>query len=264
MRQLHSRWILFAGTLTASLVAFGFPALAATTDTAALATPSITQQATAGYVIDGYQVTYLPSGLTTYSAHWKSIRKGGDRFSSMRWMNGTTVYGAVEVHRHAAPRTLAKIRETSYSDLTALRRTTVNGHPAYLSAADGTVFWLDDRNVALSVFLHPTQWSAEELLKVAEGIQRREGTESTFAYLSTLHASGRSVTSLIPGSAAEHSRLIASASTANPQESEEEQPRLLPAPADAPLYPSSYTDSLETEILARLSDEAGMSQKSFL
>lgn len=263
MRQLHSRWSLFAGAVAASVAALSFPALAATTDTEVLAAPAIHQSPTAVYLIDGYEVTYLPSELANYSSRWESSRKNEERSSSVTWVNKDTVYGSVHVRRPAKPLTLAEVRDTYYSELTALRWTTVNGQPAYLSAADGTVFWVDGQDVILSVFLHPARWSTDELLRVARGIRPREDAESN---LSVRHEARESVADFVPGSAAERSWLMASASTAEPdaaQESEEGQPRLLPAPADAPLYPSSFANSPEVEFLTCLSEEAGKSSEEF-
>ena len=95
MRQLHSRWSLFAGAVAASVAALSFPALAATTDTEVLAAPAIHQSPTAVYLIDGYEVTYLPSELANYSSRWESSRKNEERSSSVTWVNNDTVYGSV-------------------------------------------------------------------------------------------------------------------------------------------------------------------------
>lgn len=255
MRKPHNRWTVLAGAAAVSLAAFGFPALAAATEDVPPPAHTVHHNQKSTYLVDGYRVSYLPPGLDRYaSASTTSGSSGSDHVSQRAWVSDDTVHGSVEVRRHPEGFTLSELRDNHHDHLEAPRRTTVNGFPAYLSAADGEVFWVDGHDTALSVFLDPDRWSSDELMEMAEGIVPHEETDSTVS------VTRRSAESPLPGTDAE--RFWLAAPSAGPeggsaQTSEEEQPRLLPAPADAPLHPYADITAEEQEVVACLGEETG-------
>ncbi|KUP95295.1 hypothetical protein [Thermobifida cellulosilytica] len=250
MRKPHIRWAVLTGAAAVSLAAFGFPALATATEDAAPSVQSAHQEST--YLIGGYRVTYLPPGLEQYSSDATASTEGDSRTARLTWLENGTVRGRVDVRDHAEHRTLAEVRDAHYSHLSAPRMTTVNGHPAYLSDVDGEVFWVDEHGTALGVFLDPARWSSAELMAMAEGISRDENAGSTF---SVTRRTGRTALEFLRGQDG------GSGDAETAQDAEEEQPRLLPAPADAPTYPSSgQLPSDRREAVVRcLAEETGTS-----
>ncbi|MEY9210701.1 hypothetical protein NI17_014075 [Thermobifida halotolerans] len=277
MRKPHNRWTVLAGAAAVSLAAFGFPALAAADGDAAPASQTVHQKST--YLVDGYRVGYLPPGLSNYGSSTETSTDGeGNRTSYVMWSRGETVHGKVGVRRRAAAFTLDEVRDQHHGHLDSrtLRRVTVNGSPGYLSRTAGEVFWVDREGAALSVFLEPSRWSPTELMKMAEGVTPHAESASSFSVTHEGDGSALGLMRNLVGEGGERSWLMApfgdpateQTDSAESAQQDEEQPRLLPAPADAPSSPSSDstedgetggpTDEQATEVMVCLTEEADM------
>ncbi|MFC7329027.1 hypothetical protein [Marinactinospora rubrisoli] len=180
MRKRYTGWIALAGAASvAGAAAFGAPAALAAEDRSGR--PEIGQPTRlfASYMLDGFEVGYLPPGLDGLGISARSSTDlGGNRVSQVSWVAGAgEVAGKVAVLRHARLADLDDLRTAEFPHLDTATLETVknNGRTAYLSRATGELFWVEEPGVAIGVHLRPENGTQDQLTAMAAGIRPRQG-----------------------------------------------------------------------------------------
>ncbi|WP_239647365.1 KxYKxGKxW signal peptide domain-containing protein [Nocardiopsis baichengensis] len=181
MRKPHKRWIALAGATTVSLAGFGlFGGVSAAADDTDLPWPVIQQRAST-YAIDGFEIGYLPPELERYGISAKSATGNkGDRSSHISWVQGPeATYGKVAVLRSSDLTSLEVVRDKRYDHLedASLEKAEDGEREAYVSESTGDYFFLQEKGVAVGVYLQPEKWEAEELAKFASSVRPQAAGE---------------------------------------------------------------------------------------
>ena len=179
MRKHHTRWVALCSAVaisTSGLVCLAGPAIADDENTRAFAWP-VVSQGVSSYDLDGYELTYLPSGLDRYGINASSTtdRQGNSR-SQLSWVRGPDqLYGRVTVLRGESLQEIDDLRSSRYSHLSEdsleqLPESEAFEHGAYLSEESGDLFWIDKPGVAVATHLQPDRWKSSELVRMAEAV----------------------------------------------------------------------------------------------
>ncbi len=138
----------------------------------------VVQTDASSYTLDGFVVEYLPAGLEEHGMNAKSATdRDGGRTSDLIWHTGADeVHGKITVIRNPDLTTLDDLRDAHYGHLTDDQLTQVDtkGRTTYLAEGTGDMFWLEEPGVAITTYLTPDTWDADELGRLAAGIEPQE------------------------------------------------------------------------------------------
>ncbi|RNL83468.1 hypothetical protein [Halostreptopolyspora alba] len=175
MRKPSTRWVALTGATTIAVAGLVIASGTATAADGPRPWP-VVQHDASSYTLDGFVINYLPSGLERNGLTAKSATNSdGGRTSEITWHSGPDeVHGKITVIRDESITTLDELRETQYGHLNDEQLAEVDnkGRDTYLAEGTGDMFWVEDPGLAVTTYLAPDTWDADELARMAAGVER--------------------------------------------------------------------------------------------
>lgn len=175
MRKPSTRWVALASAATIAVAGPAIASGAAIADDEPRPWP-VVQHDASSYTLDEFVIEYLPSGLEHNGLNAKSATTGdGGRTSDITWSFGPgEVHGKITVIRDESITALDTLREAQYGHLNDEQLAEVDnkGRDTYLAEGTGDMFWVEEPGLAVTTYLAPDTWDADELARMAAGIER--------------------------------------------------------------------------------------------